>query len=439
MIAGKYRKTNWLQLQFNVIGYRLSEFLMEILFITHKYPPSIGGMEKQSYELINGVSQHHKVHTLVYDNKSSKIAFLLTLKGKVKKILEDNPNISVIHLNDGLMALFAYPIKKITDKPILVTLHGLDIVFPNKFFQKIVVNRFKRLDGVIAVSQATAEECLKRGFDQEKVFVVRNGVDISMSKIYDKLGYRRILEKCLGISLDGKKILVSIGRSVRRKGFSWFLTKVMPKLDKDVIYLIIGPPQKHIKKINFFMKLLPESIAHQFALLLGLGMDELDIQNALKKPQLEKRAFYLGKLPFNDMIQTLKASDLFVMPNIKVNGDAEGFGLVALEAAICGVPVIASALEGITCAVRDGLNGFLAEPENETAWVEKIDTLLSDRISLKQFGELSQRYTIKHYAWDKMVNGYIEIFEKYHDEYVRPEPKQNSFYNNSHYTELLAQ
>ncbi len=395
-------------------------------------------MEKQSYELINGVSQFHKVHSLVFDNNSSKVKFLLTLKSKVKKILNENPDISVIHLNDGLMAFFAYPIKKITDKPILVTLHGLDIVFPNKIFQKIVVNRFKKLDGIIAVSRATAEECLKRGFDKEKVFIVRNGVDTTLSKIYEKIGFRSQLEKKLGISLQGKKILVSVGRSVRRKGFSWFLTKVMPRLDKNVIYLIIGPPQKHIKKINMLFKFLPNEFAHQLSLLLGLGMDEIDIQRALKKPVLENRAFYMGKLPFDEMMQVLRASDLFVMPNIKINGDAEGFGLVALEAAICGVPVLASALEGITCAVIDGMNGFLAPPENEIAWVEKIDTLLADRISLKKSGDLAQKYTLKNFAWEKMVDGYIQIFDKYHRQYsFVKNNEENSYFNNTNCTEVL--
>lgn len=412
---------------------------MEVLFITHKYPPSIGGMEKQSYELINGVAKSHRVHSIVYDNKTSRVKFLLSLKSKVKKILEENPDISVIHLNDGLMAFFAYPIKKITDKPILVTLHGLDIVFPNKLFQKVVIKRFKKLDGVIAVSRATADECLQRGFSREKVFVVRNGVDTSLSKIYEKIGFRSELEKKLGISLNGKKILVSIGRSVRRKGFSWFLSNVMPRLDKSVIYLIIGPPQKHIKKIEFIFKLLPDAFAHELSLLFGLGMDESDIQRALKKKELANRAFYMGKLPFEEMIQVLKASDLFVMPNIKVRGDAEGFGLVALEAAICGVPVLASSLEGITCAVIDGMNGFLAPPENEIAWVEKIDTLLADRISLKKSGDLAQRYTVKNYAWEKMVDGYIEIFENFHREYCKVKAKgEPSFLNNSNYTEALV-
>ncbi|OHD66795.1 MAG: hypothetical protein A2176_09980 [Spirochaetes bacterium RBG_13_51_14] len=391
---------------------------MEILFITHKYPPSIGGMEKQSYELINGVAKSYKVHTLIYDNRTSKVKFLLTVSLKVKKILRENPNISIIHFNDGLMALFGLAVKKLTSLPVLVTLHGLDIVFPSKLFQRIVVSKFKKLDGVITVSHATARECIKRGFDRDRLYVVRNGVDTDMSLISKNPGFRRSLEKKLGIILEDKKILVSVGRSVRRKGFSWFMTKVLPQLDPNIIYLIIGPTDPNIRRINFILNLLPDRIAHLIVLLMGLGIDEIDVHKALQKPEILNRAFYLGKLPFEDMVQILKHSDMFVMPNIKVIGDAEGFGLVALEAAVNGTPVLASAMEGITCAVIDGRNGFLVPPENESAWIEKIHSLLSDRSHLRKFGEQAMNYTVTNYAWKKMVEGYIAVFKKYHSQRV---------------------
>ena len=48
---------------------------MEVLFITHKYPPSIGGMQKQSYELIQGVSKNYKVNVIAYDNAKSNLSF----------------------------------------------------------------------------------------------------------------------------------------------------------------------------------------------------------------------------------------------------------------------------------------------------------------------------------------------------------------------------
>ncbi|TFH42773.1 MAG: glycosyltransferase family 1 protein [Chrysiogenales bacterium] len=387
---------------------------MEVLFITHKYPPSIGGMEKQSYELINGAAKSCKVHTLIYDNRSSKVRFLLSIRRRVKEILKKNPGISLIHFNDGLMAFFGLTVKKITALPLLVTLHGLDIVFPSRLFQRIVVGKFKKLDGVIAVSQATARECITRGFERDRVYVVRNGVDIDMSLINKQPLFLKTLEKKLGVPLKDKKILVSVGRSVRRKGFSWFMTRVLPRLDESIIYLIIGPTDPNIKRTGFILNhLIPKRLSDLIILLFGLGIDELEVQKALEKPDIRDRAFYLGKQPFEDMVQILKHADMFVMPNIKVEGDAEGFGLVALEASVNGTPVIASAIEGITCAVLDGKNGFLVPAENESAWIDRIQGLLSDRDHLRDFGERAKQYTISNYAWTKMVDGYLRIFRKY--------------------------
>ena len=388
---------------------------MEVLFITHKYPPSIGGMEKQSYELINGVARWCKVHTLIYDNRSSRVVFLLTIRRRVKKMLRENPGISLIHLNDGLMAFFfSLGVGKVTDLPVLVTLHGLDIVFPSKLFQRIVVSKFRKLDGVIAVSQATARESIARGIERDRVYVVRNGVDTDMSLIKKQPLFPRSLEKTLGIPLNDKKILVSVGRSVRRKGFSWFITKVLPQLDDSIIYLIVGPTDPNIRRTGFILNhLLPKRLSDLIILLFGLGMDELEVQKALEKPDVRNRAFYLGKQPFEDMVQILKHADMFVMPNIQVAGDAEGFGLVALEASVNGTPVLASAIEGITCAVMDGKNGFLVPAENEVMWIDRIHSLLSDRTHLKAFGESAKTYTIGNYAWTKMVDGYLKVFNKY--------------------------
>jgi glycosyltransferase involved in cell wall biosynthesis len=395
---------------------------MEVLFITHKYPPSVGGMQKQSYELINGVSKYFKIHTLIYDNESSIIRFLLSVPFKVKKILKENPNISLIHLNDGLMAGFSLKLKRITTIPIAVTIHGLDIVFPSKLFQKFIVKRFREFDAIIAVSKATAEECFKRGFDRNKVYVVRNGVDTDMAHIYKKMTFRSEMENILKMPLADKKILVSVGRSVKRKGFSWFISRVLPKLDPNIIYVIVGPRDPNIFKINFLLNLLPDNWANKISLMFGLGLDEIDIKKALRNKAVRNRAFYLGKLPYSDMVQVLKHADLFVMPNIKVRGDAEGFGLVALEAAINGLPVVASAIEGITCAIIDGENGFLVPAEKENIWVEKINTLLSDHDSLKQFGEVAKHYSMTNYAWDKMVEGYISVFKKVLTLHSQPAP-----------------
>ncbi len=383
---------------------------MEVLFITHKHPPAVGGMQKQSFELVSGVSKRIRTHTLVLGGPIALVAAALTLRARVDRILRENPGISLIHLNDALMAFIALPLLRRAMVPILATIHGLDIVMPGRWYQRRVVPRFRRLSGVIAVSSATARECLDRGFGKEQVFVVPNGVDPGLADIAPQPAFRTELEKRLGVSLAGKRLLVSVGRPVRRKGFSWFISEVVPLLDHDVVYLVIGPKSRHIAVQKRLLDLLPKRLGLQAALILGLPVDEPDVLAALEKPAVTGRAFFLGKLPFAEMVQTLKAADLFVMPNIRSEGDAEGFGLVALEAAACGLPVVASGIEGITDAVVDGENGFLLPPQAPQAWRDRIHALLADKEALRAFGRRASSYTLRNFSWEKMCDGYLAVF-----------------------------
>ncbi len=78
---------------------------MEILFVSHKYPPSTGGMEKQSYELIHAISRHAIVHKLVYQkDEGGLLKFFWNLNSNIKNMLELHPGIQLIHFNDGLIA-----------------------------------------------------------------------------------------------------------------------------------------------------------------------------------------------------------------------------------------------------------------------------------------------------------------------------------------------
>jgi glycosyltransferase involved in cell wall biosynthesis len=99
------------------------------------------------------------------------------------------------------------------------------------------------------------------------------------------------------------------------------------------------------------------------------------------------------------------------MPNIPVSGDMEGFGLTALEASASGSLVVASDLEGISDAIRDGKNGFLIQPGNAKAWIDKINELLNDSRHLKILTKSFQSYTLQNYSWSKMTDKYISLFK----------------------------
>ncbi|HHU26333.1 MAG TPA: glycosyltransferase family 4 protein, partial [Bacteroidales bacterium] len=111
-------------------------------------------------------------------------------------------------------------------------------------------------------------------------------------------------------------------------------------------------------------------------------------------------------------MQVFSLADLFVMPNIHVEGDEEGFGLVALEASIRGTYVLASNMEGITEAVIDGKNGSLMPSEDAEAWANKIEKLLSDKPKLEAMAKEGQKFTDENFCWNKMVLGYKAVFDK---------------------------
>ncbi len=392
---------------------------MEILFITHKYPPSIGGMENQSYALVQGMRTFAKVHCIFYDIESqSKLWFFLTLKKRVRAYIKSNPNIDIIHVNDGLLGLFCAWIKKEFRIPLSVTIHGLDIVFPLPFFQKRLIQRLQKYDSIIGVSSATRDECLKRNFDPDKVIAISNGVDADNPFGENIKNPYELINDTFSLDLKGRRTLVTMGRSVKRKGFSWFIREVLPLLDDRVHFVIIGPFNK---RDSFLYKMasvvLGKKRKKYLDLLFGYPSDEKDIQKLQQDDTLNHRFTHLGKLQAKQVAAIYKIADAFIMPNIKMEGDFEGFGLVALEASVAGLPVITSGIEGISDAVIDKKNGIHVKEGNGETWKQVIHSFLEDGQKLEEMSIGGKRYTLQNYSWEKMVKNYLlhfkEVISKY--------------------------
>ena len=379
---------------------------MQILFISHKYPPMTGGMEKQSFELITGVQKAEGVQvvSIIYHGQEPKWLWFARLKARVKSILRDH-HVDLIHFNDGLVATFCYWIKKLTPAPITATFHGLDITFPSVWFQRYGINTLRQIDLGICVSNATKELCISRDFNDNKLCMITNGVDHKMpQKILSKAELTSSLNKAYQLDIQDKKIIISIGRVVRRKGFSWFATNVAPYLHDDIIWLHVGPYEKRESYIKWF----PKSILNKIELFAGGMSDSEDLKAAIKN--LSGKGHLLGKISQPLLDSLLHHAQLFIMPNIPVDGDAEGFGLVALEASIASIWVIASDLEGIPSAVHTNKNGLLLPPLQEKLWVNTINDLMQQQAMLSHLGKEGQAYTLETFSWDIMASGYVAQF-----------------------------
>ena len=100
-----------------------------------------------------------------------------------------------------------------------------------------------------------------------------------------------------------------------------------------------------------------------------------------------------GTLSDEQVANLYRGADLFVMPNIAVEGDIEGFGVVLLEAGLNGMTSIAARLEGIEDAVTHGANGFLVESRDAQGFAAEIVRLDRDRDRLFALGQAASQFT----------------------------------------------
>jgi glycosyltransferase involved in cell wall biosynthesis len=381
---------------------------MEILFVSHKHPPFTGGMEKQSFELVNGMKRYAKVHSIVYEGKENKIRFFLLLKKRIYKYCRLHPGISVIHYNDGLIAAWCRHFKRYPHIRQTVTLHGLDVVFPNIFYRRFILPSFNRFHLVVAVSSGTAKAAINRGILPEKIITIANGVDTSIS---DTTGlssdFATHFKKQYGQSLEQRKIIVAMGRPVKRKGFSWFIKEVLPLLQEETLFLLIGPFKVQETMGSKILRSLPTLLRTRIELLLGLPSDQHTIRQLLAITKEKQNVMHLGRLPFSSIQQVLHAAHAFVMPNLPVYGDMEGFGLVCLEACLCGATVFAANIDGIPDAIHHQKNGYLLPADNAEIWAATLQRFLQQDTS---HNTEAIAYTKEHFSWDKMVKAYYEAF-----------------------------
>ncbi len=372
---------------------------MRILYISHLHPPknaplkSIGGMQRVSMQLVEELEQRDDVEikTIIQHAPWKGIEirtsfFLARLARKLPGIVDEfKPD--VILFSSMVTASLAKITRSRVDVPMVTINHGQDVKMPIGIYQKFVPKVFDALDGVISVSRATREECIKRGMNPEKGIALPNGFDMSdFKEVPEREEALKTLENTFSISLSGKHVLLTVGRQVKRKGHEWFIKEVLPKINSEVVYLAIGDGPEHENLINTC-----SDLPYKDKILLA------------------------GKQPDEVLKKAYSAADLFVMPNVPVSGDMEGFGIVLLEANLASTPAVASDLEGIKDVVEDGMNGYkipIYEPE---LFARKIDEVL--RNGAQELGEQSRSYVEQNFAWNKVAERYISYLRQVVENY----------------------
>lgn len=372
---------------------------MRILYISHLHPPknapleSIGGMQRVSMQLVEELKRRDdiEIKTIIQHAPWKGIEvrtsfFLANLARKLPKIVDDfKPD--VILYSSMVTASLAKLTRLRIDVPMVTINHGQDVKMPIGIYQKFVPKIFASLDGVISVSRATREECIKRGMNPEKGIALPNGFDMTdFLDVPVKAEAIKVIEKTFSVDLTGKKLLITVGRQVKRKGHEWFITEVLPKIETEIVYLVIGDGPEHQR-----------------------------LQEILSKSKQKEKVILAGKQSDELLKQAYSAADIFVMPNIPVSGDMEGFGIVLLEANLAGTPVVASDLEGIRDVIADGMNGFKIPVYDSSKFAIKTDFVLNN--GLIELANKSRTYVEENFTWNKVAERYILYLKEVRQNY----------------------
>jgi glycosyltransferase involved in cell wall biosynthesis len=350
-----------------------------VLFISRAYPPDVGGIQTHNHELAVALGELTRVRVVA--NGRGRAALGWFLPWAAIRTLATAWRYDVVLLGDGLLAPVGRLTKLLRPKTCVATVvHGLDLTWQPRLYQRFWVRRWLRsLDLFMAVSSETRRVAIEAGLPAERVGVVPNGVSLRPKTPHPDAGQ---LAAVLGRDPTGHRLMLSTGRLVKRKGVAWFAEHVLPLVPDDVLYVVAGD-----------------------------GTEREPIAEAAARADMTDRVLLLGRVSDEARDLLFAGCDVFVQPNIAVPGDMEGFGIVVLEAAAAGMPVVAARLEGLIDAVEDGTNGVLVTSGDAEGFRVAVDRLLADKRTRTALGRKAERFVRETYAWPGIAARYLDLLQ----------------------------
>lgn len=375
---------------------------MDILVITWNFPPRRGGMEQLLASLCDGFRKNHRPliitshagHTYrdeenVYrPSYPGLVAFFLYAFGKGVLLLRQHSDLKIVFGGSALVVPVVLLLARGFRRKAVVQAHGLDVVHSNALYQLFCVRWLKFCNTVIANSAYTASLIEQKGAQPDRILVIPPGVHLE--SFAAQVNVQAIKNE---FDLQGKRIILFVGRLVRRKGVKEFIQNSLAKILQevpDVCFVIVGGNPK-------------ESLTHQHNVLgeIEAVVSEMKLQNHVK---------LLGALADDYVIKLYQACDVVVLPALALADDVEGFGIVLLEAAAAGKPVVSTRIGGIADAVEDGASGILVAPEQYESMSHSIIRLLADHEISSAIGEYAKRRVKERFSWDSIVARYEKAF-----------------------------
>jgi len=344
----------------------------EVHFITYRRPARLGNFQTNVF--------YHEVDSGADYPLFEYVPYETSLASKLVDVIE-NYGIELLHVHYAVPhASVAYMARKILISrgkyvPFVTTLHGTDItlVGTNPAFAPTITFAINKSDGVTAVSKSLKKDTMDNFEICRKIEVIYNFIDFKRFKRDNKEHFKA------AIAPNGERILIHVSNF---------------------------RPVKRVDDVIYIFKIVHDEIPSKL-LLIGDGPERSRCEELSRKLGLSQDIRFLGK---QDAIEELLAvSDLFLLPSA-----SESFGLAALEAMACQVPVISSDVGGIPEVNIDGQTGYLSG-------VGMVDKMAEDALRILQDDKILGRFRAAALAQAARfdIEEIIPKYEAYYQEVIR--------------------
>ncbi|MEC7923753.1 MAG: glycosyltransferase family 4 protein [Actinomycetota bacterium] len=372
---------------------------MRHLLVTNDYPPKVGGIQSYLWEIYRRLPQDQIVvfttphpasksfdEEQTHRIRRSKQRVLLPTSRITKRIL----SIAEEEKIDFIMYDPAVPIGILGPRipvPYGVILHGAEVTIPGRIpvARSFISNVLRNAKVVVTAGDYSTQEAVRAAKQDLPISVIPPGVDVGRFRPLDKLQRKEVRSE-YGFE-QGDEVILTLSRLVPRKGV-------------DVLIAAVGELAKTRPRIHL--------------LVAGTGRDKTRLVEQVKLANAP--VTFLDYVPSSEIPNLYGMADLFGMIcRVRWGGlEQEGFGIVFLEAAACGLPQIAGRSGGAAEAVCNGETGIVVDnPKDPEKVAKAIEELLSSPQKRELMAHNSRGRAEKKFSYDLLAHQYWKALENW--------------------------
>lgn len=375
-----------------------------VLFVTNDFGPRAGGIETFVIGLIERrpfgstiVYTSSQVDSVEYDAMWREKYGVTVIRDRAKillptprvakklaRIIKDQRVVVAAFGAAAPLGLLSASMKKAGVEKTVALTHGHEVWWSKVFPFNLAMRRIAATVDTLTYLGDFTQRAISRSISKKsaKAMVrIAPGIDVDHFSPVDSSKLRKEL------NLEGKKVIVSVGRLVHRKGQD-HLIQSLPEIMKRV-------PNAHL-------------------LMVGKGpyLDHLAKLVALNK--LEDHVSFIGRIQYAELPQFICVGDVFAMPSRSRFGglEVEGLGIVYLEASACGLPVVAGVSGGAPDAVIEGVTGVVVDGTDNSEIADAIVSLLNDSERAKKMGKAGRQWIVDNWRWEIWSAQFNKLLEQ---------------------------